>query len=130
MKKGNYKRQELHNIKRIKMNNNIKNIELWALTETIDNWFIENTIKENDIELIEMAIRDLSATYPLSIFRILPNYARLLVIKMLDYFEVLSVDNIHYVENELRNNPDSYCNYDWFIEVTAREIRQKEKRYV
>ena len=112
------------------MNNNIKNIELWALTETIDNWFIENTIKENDIELIEMAIRDLSATYPLSIFRILPNYARLLVIKMLDYFEVLSVDNIHYVENELRNNPDSYCNYDWFIEVTAREIRQKEKRYV
>jgi hypothetical protein len=115
------------------MNNNytdIENIELWALTKITNNWFIENTIEENDIELVEMAIRDLSATYPLSIFRILPNYSRLLVIKMLDYFEVLSLDNIHYVENELRNDPDSYNNYDWFIEVTAREIRQQEKKYV
>jgi chorismate mutase len=115
------------------MNNNytdIKNIELWALTETIDNWFIENAIEENDIELVGMAIRDIFATYPLSMFRILPNYSRLLVIKMLDYFEVLSLDNIHYVENELRNNPESYCNYDWFIEVTAREIRQKEQKHV
>jgi chorismate mutase len=112
------------------MNNNIKNIEQWALTETLDNWGIENTIEENDIELIEMAIRDIVATYPLSMFRVLPNYSRLLVIKMLDYFEVLSLDNIHYVENELRNDPDSYNYYDWFIEVTAREIRQKERKYV
>lgn len=89
-----------------------------------------NTIVENDIELIEMAIRDIVATYPLSMFRVWPNYSRLLVIKILDYFEVLSLDNIHYVENELRNAPDSYNNYDWFIEVTAREIRQKKKKYV
>jgi adenine-specific DNA-methyltransferase len=108
----------------------IKNIELWALTETIDNWFIENTIEKNDIELVEMAIRDLGATYPLNIFRILPSYSRLLVIKMLDYFEVLSVDNIHYVENELRNDPDSYCNHDGHLEVIARKIRQEEKTYV
>ena len=82
------------------MNNKIKSIELWALTETIDNWLIENTIEKNDVELLENAIRDLSATYPLNIFRILPNYARLLVMKTLDYYGMLSTDNIHYVENE------------------------------
>ena len=112
------------------MNNNIKNIEQWALTETLDNWFIENTIEHNDKELVEKAIRDLSATHPLSIFRTLPNYARLLVIKTLDGFEILSIDNIHYVENELRNDPDSYCNYDGLLEVIARKIRQEEQIYV
>jgi hypothetical protein len=42
----------------------------------------------------------------------LPNYARLEVIKALEWCSVLSMDNIHYVESELRNIEEAYENYD------------------
>jgi hypothetical protein len=110
------------------MKNNIKKdskyIEQWALLKIIDNYDIENSISTGDSISIEIVIRDLSVTYPMSIFRTLPNYARLLVIKALEWHEVLSMDNIHYVESELRNEEEAYENYDWYIADTAREVKQ------
>ena len=106
------------------MKEDIKYIEQWALLKIIDNYDIENSISTDDSISIDRVVRDLYATYPMSIFRTLPNYARLLVIKALEWHEVLSMDNIHYVESELRNTEEAYENYDWYIADTAREVKQ------
>ena len=110
------------------MKNNIKKdskfIEQWALSVIMDNYNIQNSISIDDLGWVDHAMNGLSATLPLSIFRTLPNYARLLVIKSLEWHEVLSMDNIHYVEGVLRNEEEAYENYDWYIADTAREVKQ------
>ena len=68
-----------------------------------------------------------SATFLMSILRTLPNYARLKIIELLEYSELLSMDNIHYVESELRNIDEAYENYDWFIVDKAREIKRIQR---
>jgi hypothetical protein len=60
-------------------------------------------------------------------FRSLPNYLRLQVIKSLEWHEVLSIDNVHYVEAELRDTEEAYENYDWFIVDKAREIKRTQR---
>jgi len=72
-------------------------------------------------------VRGFSATYPMSILRTLPNYSRLKIIELLEYNEVLSMDNIHYVESELRNEEEAYENYDWYIADKARDIKQSQR---
>jgi len=63
----------------------------------------------------------------MSILRTLPNYSRLKIIELLEYNEVLSMDNIHYVESELRNEEEAYENYDWYIADKARDIKQSQR---
>jgi hypothetical protein len=106
------------------MKEDIKYIEQWALSIIIDNYNIENSVAIDDLGWVDHVVNGFSATYPMSIFRTLPNYARLLVIKALEWHEVLSMDNIHYVESELRNTEEAYENYDWYIADTAREVKQ------
>lgn len=113
------------------MKNNIKKdskfIEQWALSVIIDNYNIENSIEIDDFGWVEKVTHDISVTFPASIFRTLPNYARLEVIKALEWCSVLSMDNIHYVESELRNIEEAYVNYDWFIVDKARDIKQSQR---
>jgi len=110
------------------MKNNVKKdskfIEQWALSAIIDNYHIENSIYIDDLGWVDHVVNGFSATYPMSILRTLPNYSRLKIIELLEYNEVLSMDNIHYVESELRNTEEVYENYDWYIEDTAREVKQ------
>ena len=110
------------------MKNNIKIdskfIEEWALSAIIDNYNIENSIPIDGLGCIEHVVNGFSATYPMSILRTLPNYSRLKIIELLEYSEVLSMDNIHYVETELRNTEEAYENYDWYIADTAREVKK------
>lgn len=111
------------------MKEDIKYIEQWALLKIIDNYEIKNTVTTDDrLCLVEKVVRDISVTFPACIFRTLPNYARLSVIEALDYNEVLSMDNVHYVESELRNIDEAYENYDWFIVDKAREIKRTQRR--
>jgi len=109
------------------MKEDIKYIEQWALLKIIDNYDIENSISTDDSISIDRVVRDLYATYPISMFRVLPNYSRLQAIKSLEWHEVLSMDNIHYVESELRNTEEAYANYDWFVVDKAREIKRSQR---
>ena len=109
------------------MKEDIKYIEQWALLKIIDNYEIENTITMDDSISIERVVRDIYATYPISMFRSLPNYSRLQVIKSLEWHEVLSMDNVHYVEAELRDTEEAYVNYDWFIVNKVREIKRSQR---
>jgi hypothetical protein len=109
------------------MKNNIKKdskfIEQWALSTIIDNYNIENSVPIDDLGCVEHVVNGFSATYPMSILRTLPNYSRLKIIELLEYSEVLSMDNIHYVEDELRSEEEAYENYDWYIADTVREVK-------
>jgi hypothetical protein len=107
-----------------KIKKDSKFIEQWALSAIIDNYHIEKSIFIDDIVCIEHVVNGFSATFPMSILRTLPNYSRLKIIELLEYNEVLSMDNIHYVETELRNTEEAYENYDWYIADTAREVKQ------
>jgi len=109
------------------MKENIKYIEQWALLKIIDNYEIENSIATDDFGWVEKVAHDISVTFPASIFRTLPNYARLEVIKALEWCSVLSMDNVHYVESELRKTEEAYENYDWFIVDKARDIKQSQR---
>ena len=113
------------------MNNNIKNeskfIEQWSLSKIIDNYNIENSLPIDDLEELDHVVNGFSATFPMSILRTLPNYARLKIIELLEYSELLSMDNIHYVEAELRNVEEAYENYDWFTVVVACNIKQGQR---
>lgn len=102
---------------------NIKEIEQWALGEINSNWTIEYSIDFKDEELLERVVRDFRATYPLGVFLTTPNYARLLVIKLLDWCDMLSVEHIYFVEDSLKNDQDSYSSYVGFVESTARQLR-------
>ena len=103
--------------------NEIKYIEEWSLSKIINEYDIAEYIDGDEHWLCNI-IDDLYATYPASIFRTLPNYARLKVIVSLDWLGLLSMDNIHYVESELRNVEEAYENYDWYIIDTARKIKR------
>ncbi|MEY8215124.1 MAG: hypothetical protein RPR97_11685 [Colwellia sp.] len=110
------------------MKDDIKYIEQWALLKIIDNYEIENSITTDRLWCVEKVSRDISVTFPACVFRTLPNYARLEVIKALEYNGVLSMDNIHYVESELRNIDEAYENYDWlFIVDKTREIKRSQR---
>ena len=97
-------------------------IEQWALNEVQTYWIyqIDHSNKVNE-DLVERVVRDLGVTYPLQIFHLLPNYARLLVTESLGWHDDLSFANLHKIEGELRLETETSSDLDWYIDVILRE---------
>ncbi|BDX01730.1 hypothetical protein MACH16_04780 [Marinomonas pontica] len=104
---------------------NITKIEQWAIEEINSNWTIEFSVELKDDELLERVVRDFMATHPLGVFLAAPNYGRLLVIQILDFYDLLSVENIYFVESELKRDLDDYTCYASFIDCTLRQLKLK-----
>ncbi|SHO56600.1 hypothetical protein [Vibrio quintilis] len=100
----------------------IQKIELWSLN-TLHNQWLNKVAKSGKVneETAEQVVRDFGVTYPLEIFHLLPNYARLLVVESLDWHDELSLQNLHRIEDELRNEAETTYDLGWFIDVILRE---------
>ncbi|MDH5939597.1 hypothetical protein L8R84_26240 [Vibrio splendidus] len=97
-------------------------IEQWALNEYHSQWINQvDKLSEANEDLVERVVRDLGVTYPLQIFHLLPNYARLLVTESLGWHDDLSFANLHKIEGELRLETETSSDLDWYINVILRE---------
>ncbi|PMH71545.1 hypothetical protein [Vibrio cyclitrophicus] len=102
--------------------NHLLTIEQWSLNEFHNQWFNKvDQSGEAKEETVERVVRDLGVTYPLAIFHLLPNYARLLVVECLDWHDELSLQNLYMIEDELRNEAETTYDLGWFIDVILRE---------
>ncbi len=104
--------------------NHLLTIEQWSLNTLHNQWLnkVDQSCKANE-ETVERVVRDLGVTYPLEIFHLLPNYARLLVVECLDWHDELSLQNLHRIEEELRKEAETTYDLGSFIDATLRERR-------
>ncbi|CAH6922394.1 conserved hypothetical protein [Vibrio chagasii] len=102
----------------------IQKIEQWSLNALHSQWLnkVDKSVEVKE-ETVERVVRDLGVTYPLEIFHLLPNYARLLVVEYLDWHGELSLQNLHRIEEELRKEAETTYDLGWFIDVILRERR-------
>lgn len=104
--------------------NHLLTIEQWSLN-TLHNQWLWKVAQSGEAkeETVERVVRDFGVTYPLAIFHVLPNYARLLVVECLDWHDELSLQNLHRIEEELRKEAETTYDLGWFIDVILRERR-------
>jgi hypothetical protein len=104
--------------------NHLLTIEQWSLNALHNQWLwkVDQSCKANE-ETVERVVRDFGVTYPLEIFHLLPNYARLLVVESLDWHDELSLQNLYMIEDELRKEAETEYDLGWFIDVILRERR-------
>lgn len=104
--------------------NHLLTIEQWSLIALHNQWLWKvDQSGEAKEETVERVVRDFGVTYPLAIFHLLPNYARLLVVECLDWHDELSLQNLQRIEEELRKEAETTYDLGWFIDVILRERR-------
>jgi hypothetical protein len=99
-------------------------IELWSVNEIYGKWTISDTIENNDRELVEKAVSDIIVSNQVNSLLTFPNYARLCVIEMLDWYDQLSMDNVYYIEQQLHLARDDYQIDDSDFEVMMRMVKR------
>jgi len=114
----------------MKQNNLIENreiiiaVELWSTNEIYGKWAIMDTIENNDCELIEKAVSDILVSNQINQLLTFPNYARLNVIEILDWYDQLSMENVYFVEQQLHDARDDYQLDDMDFKVVLRSIKR------
>lgn len=102
----------------------IKTVENWSVDKINNSWEIIDVIENNDVELLEKAARDIIASNQINRLLTFPNYARLMVIGYLNWYEQLSMENIFFIEEQLYQTRDDYRLDDMDFKEVLRAIKR------